>query len=87
MSKFEENIQINTPNPYDKAEEEANNKGNASTPGKFAMNIPKGKEKKEQMSLMFTKTHKQKARRIAKKHDMSVSELFGHLLDQLDEEE
>lgn len=36
---------------------------------------------------MFTPSHKAKARRIAEKHDMSISELFGHWLDQYDEEQ
>jgi hypothetical protein len=55
---------------------------NISTPKNPAMNIPKGKEKKEQMSLMFTPSHKKKARKIAKNHDMSVSELFAYWLEQ-----
>lgn len=46
------------------------------------MNIPQGKEKKEQMSLMFTPSHKEKARRIAKSYNISVSELFAYWLDQ-----
>ncbi|PEN08614.1 hypothetical protein [Bacillus pseudomycoides] len=93
MSKFD-NFTLNTDpgtdpgeNPYGKAGEEIKKKGTVLEPNKPALNIPKGKEKKEQMSLMFTKTHKQKARRIAKKHDMSVSELFGYWLDQYDEEQ
>ncbi|PFA26713.1 hypothetical protein CN390_27715 [Bacillus cereus] len=51
-------------------------------PKKPEMNIPQGKEKKEQMSLMFTPSHKEKARRIAKSHNISVSELFAYWLDQ-----
>ncbi|PFY98329.1 hypothetical protein [Bacillus wiedmannii] len=46
------------------------------------INIPQGKEKKEQMSLMFTPFHKEKARRIAKSHNISVSELFAYWLEQ-----
>ncbi|MGN4511818.1 hypothetical protein [Bacillus cereus group sp. MYBK242-2] len=80
MTKFD-----NPPNPYNKADEEAKKKGNASTPNKFTMDIPQGKETKKQMSLMFTQSHKDKARRIAKKHNLSVSELFGHWLDQYEE--
>ncbi|AJI25920.1 hypothetical protein BF28_6007 (plasmid) [Bacillus cereus E33L] len=31
---------------------------------------------------MFTPSHKEKARRIAKSHNISVSELFAYWLDQ-----
>lgn len=89
MDKFEK-FSVETgsgSNPYGKAGEEIKNKETVSKPNIPTMDIPIGKEKKEQMSLMFTRTHKQKARRIAKKHNMSVSELFGHLLDQVAEEE
>ncbi|MCR8861109.1 hypothetical protein COL32_20670 [Bacillus pseudomycoides] len=83
MNKFE----MLKNNPYGKAEGEALNKGSVSEPNKAAMNIPQGKETKKQMSLMFTQSHKDKARRIAKKHNLSVSELFGYWLDQYDEEQ
>lgn len=84
MDKF---AKLKEDNPYFKAGDEVVNKGEGLKPTIPTIDIPKGKEKKEQMSLMFTKTHKQKARRIAKKHNMSVSELFGYLLDQVDEEQ
>ncbi|QWG92829.1 hypothetical protein [Bacillus mycoides] len=84
MDKF---AKLKGDNPYLKAGDEVVNKVEVSKPNIPAMDIPKGKEKKEQMSLMFTRTHKQKARRIAKKHGISVSELFGYMLDQIDEEQ
>ncbi|PFX43672.1 hypothetical protein COL24_05265 [Bacillus toyonensis] len=91
MNKFEKlNMGTNSDpnsNPYANAVTEVQNNGKVTEPNIPAMTIPKGKEKKEQMSLMFTKTHKQKARRISKKHGMSVSELFGYWLDQYDEEQ
>ncbi|PGU98942.1 hypothetical protein [Bacillus thuringiensis] len=80
-------------NSFKKAEQEAKEKGSKQSgqkntlPDMPKMNIPVGKEKKEQTSLMFTPSHKAKARRIAEKHDMSISELFGHWLDQYDEEQ
>ncbi|MCU5065071.1 hypothetical protein P5815_30225 [Bacillus cereus] len=73
------------PNPYANAVTEVEKNEKVTAPNMPAMDIPKGKEKKEQMSLMFTRTHKQKARRISKKHGMSVSELFGYWLDQYEE--
>ncbi|MDA2074217.1 hypothetical protein PDM84_29700 [Bacillus cereus] len=73
------------PNPYANAVTEVENNEKVTAPKMPAMDIPKGKEKKEQMSLMFTRTHKEKARRISKKHGMSVSELFGYWLDQYEE--
>ncbi|EJS44985.1 hypothetical protein ICG_06104 [Bacillus cereus BAG1X1-3] len=73
------------PNPYANAVTEVENNEKVTAPNKPAMNIPKGKETKKQMSLMFTPTHKKKAIRIAKEHDMSVSELFGYWLDQYEE--
>ncbi|MBG0964071.1 hypothetical protein [Bacillus sp. SRB1LM] len=93
MNKFKNlNISTNsdpTPNqnPYANAVTEVQNNVKVTEPNKPAMNIPQGKETKKQMSLMFTPTHKQKAHRIAKKHGMSVSELFGYWLDQYDEEQ
>ncbi len=36
---------------------------------------------------MFTPSDKEKARRIAERHNMSVSELFSYLLAQVDEEQ
>ncbi|WP_410985472.1 hypothetical protein [Bacillus cereus] len=89
MNKFK-NLNIGTdpnPNPYAKAGKEVQNNGKVTEPNKAAMNIPQGKETKKQMSLMFTQSHKDKARRIAKKHNLSVSELFGYWLDQYDEEQ
>ncbi|MGN4725326.1 hypothetical protein ACTFR8_28410 [Bacillus cereus group sp. MYBK15-3] len=73
------------PNPYANAVTEVEKNEKVTAPNMPAMDIPKGKEKKEQMSLMFTRTHKEKARRISKKHGMSVSELFGYWLDQYEE--
>ena len=89
MNKFKNlNVGANSnPNPYANAVTEVHNNGKVTEPNKPAMNIPQGKETKKQMSLMFTPTHKQKAHRIAKKHGMSVSELFGYWLDQYDEEQ
>lgn len=84
MDKF---AKLKGDNPYLKAEDEVVNKEEVPKPTIPTMDIPKGKETKKQMSLMFTPTHKKKAHRIAKKHDMSVSELFGYWLDQYDEEQ
>ncbi|OQR53109.1 hypothetical protein [Bacillus sp. CDB3] len=74
-------------NAFDKAMKEKKMKEhnqNTLKPKKPAMNIPQGKERKEQMSLMFTPSHKEKARKIAGSHNMSVSELFAFWLDQYD---
>ena len=51
-------------------------------PKKPEINVPQGKEKKKQMSLMFTPSDKEKARIIAKSHNISVSELFAYWIDK-----
>ena len=44
--------------------------------------VRKKRETKEQMSLMFTPSHKEKARKIADRYGISVSELFAEWLDE-----
>lgn len=76
-------------NSFKKAQEEAEKKqiGQSNiVPKGPEKNIPQGKETKKQMSLMFTPSHKEKARKIAESHNMSVSELFAYWLDQYDNE-
>lgn len=76
-------------NSFLRAEEEARKKQESQNERVLkgpAKNIPQGKETKKQMSLMFTPSHKEKARKIAESHNMSVSELFAYWLDQYDNE-
>ncbi|MDA2609999.1 hypothetical protein PDQ29_27805 [Bacillus cereus] len=83
MGKFDNN-------PFSSAENEIvknEGKGKIIVSQTIGANIPQGKETKKQMSLMFTPSDKEKARRIAERHNMSVSELFSYLLAQVDEEQ
>ncbi|PEF43407.1 hypothetical protein CON22_26010 [Bacillus cereus] len=57
------------------------NMGWSKLPKRLEITIPEGNEKKKQMSLMFTPSHKEKARRIAKQHNISVSELFAYWIE------
>lgn len=73
-------------NAFSKAQEEV------AKPNTSVKNVNTGgilpkkkKERKEQMSIMLTPSHKEKLRKMADSLDMSASELIGYWIEQGEE--
>lgn len=73
---------MNKFNAFSKAQGEVSKPNDPVTNANVGGIVPKKKERKEQMSIMLTPSHKEKIREMADSLNMSVSELIGEWIDR-----